>query len=296
MSHDLHEVEDLVAKAAVLHEALPYIQRFHGKTFVIKYGGHAMIDPALRDSFARDVTLMKLIGIHPIVVHGGGPQIDAMLAQMGVVSERIDGLRVTDDKTMDVVEMVLGGRVGSEIVALMCRAGAHAVGLTGKADAFLRAEKIPRMKTKAGREVDPGRVGRIVEVKTRVLDQLVAGGFIPVIAPIAVDADGRALNVNADTVAGAIAAATKAEKLLLMTDIEGVRGSDGKIASSISQGDVRALIDAGVISGGMIPKVQCALDAISAGVGKCHVVDGRVQHAALLEIFTDQGIGTEIVA
>ena len=291
-----HDVKSLVAKASILHEALPYIRRFHGKTFVIKYGGHAMIDPALQDSFARDVTLMKLIGIHPIVVHGGGPQIDAMLAQMGVVSERIDGLRVTDDRTMDVVEMVLGGRVNSEIVALMCRAGARAVGLTGKADAFLRAEKITRMKTKAGREVDPGRVGPIVEVRTGVLDQLVQGGFVPVIAPVAVDQNGRALNVNADTVAGAVAAATRADKLLLMTDIEGVRDASGQIASSMSADGVRGLIESGVISGGMIPKVQCALDAIGAGVRKCHVVDGRVQPAALLEIFTDEGIGTEIVA
>ncbi len=291
-----HDVKSLVAKASILHEALPYIRRFHGKTFVIKYGGHAMVDPALQDSFARDITLMKLIGIHPIVVHGGGPQIDAMLGQMGVVSERIDGLRVTDERTMDVVEMVLGGRVNSEIVALMCRAGARAVGLTGKADAFLRAEKIVRMKTKAGREVDPGRVGRIVQVRTGVLDQLVQGGFVPVIAPVAVDEGGRALNVNADTVAGAVAAATRADKLLLMTDIEGVRDASGQIASSMSADAVRGLIDGGVISGGMIPKVQCALDAIGAGVRKCHVVDGRVQHAALLEIFTDEGIGTEIVA
>jgi acetylglutamate kinase len=289
-------MQELIAKASVLHEALPYIRRFHGKTFVIKYGGHAMIDPALRDGFARDVTLMKLIGIHPIVVHGGGPQIDAMLGQMGVVSERIDGLRVTDERTMEVVEMVLGGRVNAEIVSLMCTHGARAVGLTGKADAFLRAEKIDRMRTKGGREVDPGRVGKIVEVKTRVLEQLIAGDFIPVVAPVAVDAFGKSLNVNADTVAGAIAAATKAEKLLLMTDIEGVRTADGAIASSMSASGVRDLITTGVISGGMIPKVQCALDAISAGVGKCHVVDGRMQHAALLEIFTDRGIGTEIVA
>jgi acetylglutamate kinase len=291
-----HDVKSLIAKASILHEALPYLRRFHGKTFVIKYGGHAMIDPELRQSFARDVTLMKLVGIHPIVVHGGGPQIDAMLAQMGVVSERIDGLRVTDERTMDVVEMVLGGRVNSEIVALMCKAGARAVGLTGKADAFLLAEKIDRMRTKTGREVDPGRVGRIVSVKTAVLDQLASGGFVPVIAPVAVDADGRSLNVNADTVAGAVAAATKADKLLLMTDIEGVRTADGTIASSMSAAGVKQLIVDGIISGGMIPKVQCALDAISAGVGKCHVVDGRMQHAALLEIFTDEGIGTEIVA
>ncbi|GAB4203550.1 MAG: acetylglutamate kinase [Sandaracinaceae bacterium] len=288
-------MQDLVFKASILHEALPYIRRFRGRTFVIKYGGHAMIDPALRDSFARDITLMKLIGIHPIVVHGGGPQIDAMLAQMGVVSERIDGLRVTDERTMDVVEMVLAGRVNMEIVSLMCQHGGRAVGLSGKDDAFLRCERVARMVTKAGREVDPGRVGRVVQVRTEVLEQLVQGGFIPVIAPIGVDAEGRSLNVNADTVAGAVAAATKAEKLLLMTDIDGVRDGSGRIASSMSAIAVRALIDDGTISGGMIPKVQSALDALSMGVKKCHVVDGRIQHAALLEVFTDQGIGTEIL-
>jgi acetylglutamate kinase len=289
-------MKDLIHKASILHEALPYIRRFHGRTFVIKYGGHAMIDPALRDSFARDVTLMKLVGLQPIVVHGGGPQIDEMLASLGVTCERIDGLRVTDQRTMDVVEMVLGGRVNQEIVALMCKHGARAVGLSGKDDAFLRGERIAEMTTKAGRRVDPGRVGRIVEVKTQLLDQLVAGGFLPVVAPIAVDSDGHALNVNADTVAGAIAAATKAEKLVLMTDIEGVRDATGAVASSMSARDVKSLISSGVISGGMIPKVQCALDAIDVGVRKCHVIDGRVQHAALLEIFTDEGIGTEIVA
>ena len=289
-------MQDLIFKASILHEALPYIRRFHGKVLVIKYGGHAMIDPALRDSFARDVTLMKLVGLCPIVVHGGGPQIDEMLKAMGVVSERIDGLRVTDEKTMDVVEMVLGGRVNQEIVSLMCQHGAHAVGLSGKDDAFIRAEKIALMRTKAGREVDPGRVGRVTEVRTKVLEMLIAGDYIPVIAPVAVDAEGRSLNVNADTVAGAVAAAMNAEKLVLMTDIEGVRGASGEIASSMSAADVRGLIDSGVISGGMIPKVQCALDAIGAGVKKCHVIDGRKQHAALLELFTDKGVGTEIVA
>lgn len=288
-------MQDLVFKASILHEALPYIRRFRGRTFVVKYGGHAMIDPALRDSFARDITLMKLIGIHPIVVHGGGPQIDAMLAQMGVVSERIDGLRVTDERTMDVVEMVLAGRVNMEIVSLMCQHGGRAVGLSGKDDAFLRCERVTRMVTKGGREVDPGRVGRVVQVRTEVLEQLVQGGFIPVIAPIGVDADGRSLNINADTVAGAIAAATKAEKLLLMTDIDGVRDGSGQISSSMTAAAVRALIDDGTISGGMIPKVQSALDALSMGVKKCHVVDGRIQHAALLEVFTDKGIGTEIL-
>jgi acetylglutamate kinase len=289
-------MQDLIHKASILHEALPYIRRFHGRTFVIKYGGHAMIDPALRDSFARDVTLMKLVGLQPIVVHGGGPQIDAMLANLGVVSERIDGLRVTDEATMDVVGMVLGGRVNQEIVSLMCKHGARAVGLSGKDDAFLRGEKIVEMRTKTGRVVDPGRVGRIVEVRTALLEQLLAGGFIPVVAPVAVDDEGGSLNVNADTVAGAIAAAMGAEKLVLMTDIAGVKDASGEVASSMSAAMVRALIEDGTISGGMIPKVQCALDAISMGVHKCHVIDGRMQHAALLELFTDRGIGTEITA
>ena len=289
-------MQELIKKAAVLHEALPYIRRFHGKVFVLKYGGHAMVDPELRACFARDVTLMKLIGIHPIVVHGGGPQIDAMLAQMGVVSERIDGLRVTDERTMEVVEMVLAGKVNSEIVALMCHAGARAVGLSGKDDSFLRGEKVERMRTKAGREVDPGRVGRIAHVRTEVLTQLIQGGFVPVIAPIAVDAEGQSLNVNADTVAGAVAAAMKADKLLLMTDIDGVRGADGAITTSITAAAVRALIADGVITGGMIPKVESALDALATGVAKVHVVDGRVRHAALLEVFTDKGVGTEILA
>lgn len=289
-------MKELVFKASILHEALPYIRRFRGRIFVLKYGGHAMVDAALRDSFARDVTLMQLIGIHPIVVHGGGPQIDATLAELGVVSERIDGLRVTDERTMDVVEMVLAGRVNMEIVSLMCKHGARAVGLSGKDDAFLQCERIERMVTKAGREVDPGRVGRVRSVRTEVLEQLVTGGFVPVVAPIGIDAEGRSLNVNADTVAGAIAAAMKAEKLLLMTDIEGVRDGNGQIASSMSAAAVRALIEDGTISGGMIPKVQSALDALAMGVGKCHVVDGRIRHAALLEVFTDAGIGTEILA
>jgi len=292
---EAERMKDLVFKASILHEALPYIRRFHGKIFVLKYGGHAMVDPLLRDSFARDVTLMKLIGIHPVVVHGGGPQIDSMLSQLGVVSERIDGLRVTDEKTMEIVEMVLAGKVNSEIVSLMCRAGARAVGLSGKDDSFLLGQKIERMRTKAGREVDPGLVGRVIQVRTGVLTKLVEGGFVPVIAPIAVDEEGRSLNVNADTVAGAVAAALKAEKLLLMTDIDGVRGPDGTIASSMRAADVRERIAEGVISGGMIPKVQSALEALATGVHKVHVVDGRVQHAALLEVFTDRGIGTEIL-
>lgn len=289
-------MRELIEKADVLHEALPYIRRFRGATFVVKYGGHAMIDPALRDGFARDITLMKYVGLNPVVVHGGGPQIDQTLASMGVVSERIDGLRVTDDKTMGVVEMVLGGKVNQEIVSLICHHGGRAVGLSGKDDGFLRGERMTRMTTKSGREVDPGRVGRIVEVRTEILEKLVGGGFIPVVAPIAVDDLGGSLNVNADTVAGHVASALSAEKLVVMTDIEGVRGANGEMIPSLSLADVERLKRDGVISGGMIPKVQCALDALATGVKKAHIIDGRTKHACLLEIFTDRGVGTEIVA
>ena len=289
-------MRELIEKANVLHEALPYIRRFHGKTFVIKYGVHAMIEPHLRDGFARDVALLKYVGINPVVVHGGGPQIDQMLAAMGVVSERIDGLRVTDERTMEVVEMVLGGKLNQEIVSLICQHGGRAVGLSGKDDGFMHGKKVAEMKTKKGALVDPGRVGEIDRVDPTVVNQLMSGGFIPVIAPIAVDDGGESLNVNADTVAGAIAAALKAEKLVLMTDIEGVKDRDKKLIPSLNAADVTRLRNEGVIEGGMIPKVQCALDAVQAGVGKAHVIDGRVEHAVLLEIFTDRGIGTELVA
>lgn len=289
-------MKDLVEKADVLHEALPYIRKFHGATFVIKYGGHAMIDAPLRDGFARDVTLMKYVGLNPVIVHGGGPQIDATLSGMGVVSERIDGLRVTDEKTMEVVEMVLAGKVNQEIVSLVCCHGGRAVGLSGKDDGFVRAKKIDRMKTKAGREVDPGRVGAVTHVNADVVRALMKAGFIPVIAPIAVDADGGSLNVNADTVAGHVAAALGAEKIVLMTDIDGVRDASGTRLSSLSTRDIEKLREDGVITGGMIPKVQCALDALACGVTKAHIIDGRVRHAVLLELFTDLGVGTEIVA
>jgi acetylglutamate kinase len=289
-------MRELIEKANVLHEALPYIRRFHGKTFVIKYGGHAMIEPHLRDGFARDVALLKYVGIHPVVVHGGGPQIDQMLAAMGVVSERIDGLRVTDDRTMEVVEMVLGGKLNQEIVSLICQHGGRAVGLSGKDDGFMRGAKVAQMRTKKGALVDPGRVGEIARVDTTILAQLMSGGFIPVIAPIAVDAAGNSLNVNADTVAGAVAAALSAEKLVLMTDIEGVKDREKKLIPSITAAEAARLRADGVLEGGMIPKVQCGLDAVSAGVGKAHIIDGRVEHAVLLEIFTDEGIGTEIVS
>lgn len=289
-------MQRLIEKAAILHEALPYIRRFHGHTFVVKYGGHAMIDPELADSFARDIVLMRFVGLNPIVVHGGGPQIDQLLRTMGVESERIDGLRVTDERTMEVVEMVLGGKINQDIVSLICKHGGHAVGLSGKDDGFLQADKVQAMRTKAGRMVDPGRVGAVREVRPRVVRQLMQGGFIPVVAPVAVDDEGGSLNVNADTVAGAVAAALEAEKLVLMTDIEGIRGRDGTVASSLRAAEIEQLIDEGVIDGGMIPKVRCGLDALKQGVRKVHVIDGRTRHACLLEIFTDRGVGTEIAS
>lgn len=287
-------MDDLIQKAATLQEALPYIRRFHGDVFVIKYGGNAMVDPMLRDGFARDVVLMKYVGLHPVVVHGGGPQIDDVLLSMGVKNERLDGLRVTDDHTMEVVEMVLGGKINQEIVSLISGHGGRAVGLTGKDDAFLRASKVDKMKTKSGKWVDPGRVGAVTHVNPDVVRRLVEDGFIPVIAPVAVDSEGRSLNVNADTVAGKVAEALRARKFVLLTDIEGVRGKSGEVVSSLSASEIDALKLDGVIQGGMIPKVECALSSLSGGVQKAHIIDGRVRHAVLLEIFTDEGIGTEI--
>jgi len=288
-------VETLIWKASVLHEALPYIQAFHGAKLVVKYGGHAMADPELRQSFARDITLMKYVGLHPIVVHGGGPQIDEVMVRMGARSERVEGLRVTDEETMGIVEMVLGGKVNQEICTLIGKHGGRAVGLSGVDDSFLRADRVEEMTTRSGKKVDPGRVGSVREVKTEVVDQLVHGGFIPVIAPIAVDDDGRTLNVNADTVAGAVAAALGARKLILMTDIEGIQDETGEVVSSMGPARIEALIAEGVIDGGMIPKVRCGLEALTAGVGKVHIIDGRRRHACLLELFTDEGIGTQIL-
>jgi acetylglutamate kinase len=288
--------QDLIAKADTLHEALPYFQRFSGQTVVVKYGGNAMIDPELQRTFARDIVMMRLVGIQVVVVHGGGPQIDKELAALGVVSERIDGLRVTDERTMEVVEMVLGGRVNHAIVALINNQGGRAIGLNGHDDCCIRATKIVEMRTKAGRLVDPGRVGAVTAVREELIKHLVNSGYIPVIAPVAVDHEGRSLNVNADTVAGAVSHALGAKKLVLMTDIEGVKGADGKLIPSLTAGDVEQLKLAGVISGGMIPKVDCALDALRAGTSKVHIIDGRLRHAVLLEVFTDQGVGTEIRA
>jgi acetylglutamate kinase len=288
--------QDLISKADTLHEALPYFQRFSGQTVVVKYGGHAMIDPELQRSFARDIVMMRLVGIQVVVVHGGGPQIDKELAALGVVSERIDGLRVTDERTMEVVEMVLSGRVNHSIVALINNQGGRAVGLNGHDDCIIRARKVTEMKTKAGRVVDPGRVGAVTHVRDELVRGLVKMGYIPIIAPVAVDEEGRSLNVNADTVAGAVSHALGAAKLVLMTDIEGVKDADGKLISALTAADVERLKAEGVISGGMIPKVDCALDALRAGTSKVHIIDGRLRHAVLLEVFTDQGVGTEIRA
>jgi acetylglutamate kinase len=290
-------MDELVEKAKVLHEALPYIQRFQNRTFVVKYGGHAMVDEELKESFARDVCLLRYVGIRVVVVHGGGPQINNMLERVGIKSSFSGGLRVTDDATMDVVEMVLGGAVNQEIVGMICQHGGRAVGLSGKDDQFMRGKRQEPVKGKdaGGNEVmvDLGRVGEVANVDAKIIEQLISSGFIPVIAPIAVDRDGHSLNVNADTAAGAIAGTMNAAKLMLMTDVDGVK-SNGELLSSLDAQEAERLIAEGVITGGMIPKVRCALDAVSAGVEKVHIIDGRRRHALLLEIFTDLGVGTEI--
>ncbi len=291
-------MDELVRKAEILQEALPYIRRFHGKTFVVKYGGHAMVDTALQQGFAGDVSLLRFVGIHVVVVHGGGPQINSTLERMGIASTFSGGLRVTDDQTMDVVEMVLGGAVNQSIVGMICEHGGRAVGLSGKDDHCIRARKLDSVPGADAQGnsmiVDLGRVGRVESVSPDLIGQLVHSGFIPVIAPIGTDEHGNALNVNADTAAGAIAAALKAAKLVLMTDVEGVKDADSRLLPSLRAREAREMIDAGVIRAGMIPKVECALEAVDQGVEKVHVVDGRVRHALLLEIFTDRGVGTEI--
>jgi acetylglutamate kinase len=291
-------MDDLIRKAAVLEEALPYIRRFHNRTVVIKYGGHAMVDGGLKESFAKDVCLLRFVGIRVVVVHGGGPQINRMLERVGIKSTFSGGLRITDDETMDVVEMVLGGGVNQEIVGLICQHGGRAVGLSGKDDRFMRArrhEKV-RGKDEQGREilVDLGRVGDVEHVEAGLVEQLIGNGFVPVIAPVAVDPDGKSLNVNADTAAGFIAGALHAAKLVLMTDVEGVKSASGELLRSLDAIEAERLIGESVITGGMIPKVRCALDAVKLGVEKVHILDGRRLHAILLEVFTDQGVGTEI--
>jgi acetylglutamate kinase len=293
-------MDSLVAKAAILQEALPYIRRFHNRTVVVKYGGHAMTDPELQASFARDVCLLRYVGIRVVIVHGGGPQINETLARLGIASTFNAGLRVTDEATMDVVEMVLAGRVNSEIVGLLGAQGGRAIGLSGRDDSLLRAERLGEIhhpgQAADEPKVDLGRVGRITRVNPELLENLVSAGLIPVIAPIAIDVEGKPLNVNADTAAGEIAVALRAQKLVLMTDVDGVKDDKGQILSVLDAPTARRHIATGVIKGGMIPKVECALAAIDQAVPQVHIIDGRKRHALLLEIFTDQGVGTEIRA
>jgi acetylglutamate kinase len=289
-------VQSLIEKAEVLLDALPYIKRFYGKTFVVKYGGHAMIDDALKDSFAQDVVLLKFIGMDPVIVHGGGPQIGQMLDQLGIESRFVRGMRVTDQPTMDVVEMVLGGKINKEIVTLINRHGGRAVGLSGKDGNLIRAR---RMKVDAGDGapggVDVGMVGEVIGVDPTVIESLDRSDFIPVISPVGVSDEGETLNINADLVASKVAEALRAEKLILLTDVEGIRDADGEVIPTLRADRARELIAKGVIGEGMIPKVQCALEALNGGVAKTHIIDGRLRHAVLLEIFTPEGVGTEVV-
>jgi acetylglutamate kinase len=285
--------------AQVLTEALPYIQRFSGKTLVIKYGGNAMIDETLKNSFARDVVLLKAVGINPVIVHGGGPQIGQLLAKIGKESEFINGMRVTDTETMDIVEMVLGGQVNKSIVNLINNHGGRAVGLTGKDGSLIFAEKMKfaspdDVTVDAPEMIDLGFVGRVTSIDTSVIDMLIHSDFIPVIAPIGVGQDGQSYNINADLVAGKIAEVLQAEKLILLTNTPGLLDADGKLLTGLNAKQVNDLIASGVIYGGMLPKIGCALDAVQAGVTSSHIIDGRVQHAVLLEMFTDEGVGTLI--
>ncbi len=284
-------------KAGILMEALPYIKAFGGRRIVVKYGGHAMVDPGLKENFAQNMVLLKLIGVRPIIVHGGGPQIGRVLKRMGVESDFVDGMRVTDNETMDVVEMVLGGKVNAEIVSLINRHGGRAVGLSGKDDRLIQAEKMIIERPGAGERrpeiIDLGMVGQVTEVNTALIKTL--DRFIPVIAPVGVGAEGQSFNINADSVAGRVATTLTAEKLILLTDVAGVLDKEGNLLSSLTVSRVRELMEDGVISGGMIPKVNCCLEALAGGVAKTHIIDGRQPHAVLLEVFTREGIGTEIV-
>lgn len=283
--------------AKVLTEALPYIQRFNGATVVVKYGGNAMTEPELENSFARDIVLMKTVGLNPVVVHGGGPQIGDLLKKIGKISEFIDGMRVTDAETMDVVEMVLGGAVNKSIVNLINQNGGRAIGLTGKDGNLIRAKRMlldRKNEQGVSEQVDIGQVGEVAGIKTDVLELMFKSDFIPVIAPVGVGDDGTSYNINADLVAGKVAEALKAEKLILLTNIPGVMDKDKNVLTGLTTKDVDALIEDGTIYGGMLPKIACALDAVKGGVQTAHIIDGRVPHACLLEVFTDEGMGTLI--
>ncbi len=295
MTIDLNTAQNI---ANVLTEALPYIQRFHGKTIVVKYGGNAMIDEDLKNSFARDVVLMKLVGMNPIVVHGGGPQIGSVLEKLGIESRFVDGMRVTDSATMDVVEMVLGGLVNKQIVSLLNKNGGKAIGITGKDGDFIHCRKLtisrqtPEMLVPE--IIDIGHVGEVTGINPAVLEMMLNSDFIPVIAPIGTDSSGQSYNINADIVAGKVAALLNAEKLILLTNIAGVQDKSGKVQATMSMDEINSMIADGTIHGGMLPKIGCALDAMSSGVNSVQIIDGRVPHAVLLEVFTDKGIGTQI--
>jgi len=280
--------EKAINIAHVLTEALPYIRRFAGKTFVVKYGGNAMGDDDMIDSFARDIVLMKAVGMDPVVVHGGGPQIGRHLEKLGKKSEFIEGMRVTDGETMDVVEMMLGGLVNKAVVNAIAKQGGRAVGLTGKDGGLIRARKL------LVKNQDIGQVGEVESIDPRIIDNLESGGFIPVIAPIGVGAEGEAYNINADLVAGKLASVLQAEKLILLTNVQGLMDKQNQVLTGLTVAQVEALIADGTVYGGMLPKVTCALDAVRSGVKSSVIIDGRVQHAVLLELFTDEGIGTLI--
>jgi len=284
--------------ARVLGEALPYIRRFRGKTVVVKYGGNAMVDEQLKSGFARDIVLMRLVGINPVVVHGGGPQIGQVLGKIGKETRFVEGMRVTDSETMDVVEMVLGGLVNKEIVNLIARHGGRAVGLTGKDGDLIRARKLrierDSPELDAPEIIDIGHVGEVASIDTSVVEMLLTGGFIPVIAPIGVGEDGHSYNINADLVAGRVAEVLGAEKLILLTNTNGLLDKEGQLLTGLTAHQVDDLIADGTIHGGMLPKIQCALSAVKSGVKAAHIIDGRVENAVLVELFTDEGIGTLI--
>lgn len=291
-------MEDFISKAEVLMETLPYFRRFYGKTFVIKYGGHAMVDEELKENFAQDIVLLKYVGINPVIVHGGGPQIDEMLDKMGITSRYVRGMRVTDQETMDIVEMVLVGKVNKGIVNLINQHGGMAVGLSGKDGGLILARKMNVTVSDNGKPpeiIDIGMVGEIVGINPLIIDSLDDNKFIPVIAPVGVGLEGETYNINADLVAGEVAEALHAEKLILMTDVEGVKDKKGDLLGTLTEKQARKMIQDGVVGAGMIPKVECCIEALKGGVGKTHIIDGRVKHAVLLEIFTKEGVGTEVV-
>ena len=289
-------MQKLIAKAEVLLDALPYIRRYSGKTMVIKYGGHAMVDEELKESFAQDMVLLKYVGINPVIVHGGGPQIGQLLDQLGIESQFVRGMRVTDRQTMDVVEMVLVGKINKEIVNLINHHGGRAVGLSGKDGELILAKKLTVEADDGGTgKIDIGMVGEVRAINPMVIESLDRSDFIPVIAPVGVGERGETYNINADLVAGEMAEALGAEKLILLTDVEGIRGPDNHLLSTVDIEHAQQLIRAGVISRGMIPKVECCIAALRGGAKKTHIIDGRVRHAVLLEIFTKEGVGTEVV-